>query len=265
MGFGERLKLIRKERGLTQREVGEEIFVSRSAVAKWENGLGLPSRASYESLIAFLRVSAEELPLDEEKEKIIVSRNLKRAIIRNSVSWVLILILAVSPLVLTYGVLHGYGFTSKMAAGKIWEDNEVIHSRSYDFYLSTMDCVKEDTGELITKEIVGICVIEKHFFGFVKSDLADTKREVIYKDSEESYGYIRTFISKDENGDKKYYNFLFQNKIFNAELGEGFLITLFDEIELCGNMIPVIHNSHFVTSEPPSEFAINGKALYIKN
>lgn len=41
--FKDKLKEKRSERGLSQQKLAEKIFVSRSAVAKWENGLGYPS------------------------------------------------------------------------------------------------------------------------------------------------------------------------------------------------------------------------------
>lgn len=40
MEFGEKLQLLRKERGLTQAELAEQLFVSRAAVSKWESGRG---------------------------------------------------------------------------------------------------------------------------------------------------------------------------------------------------------------------------------
>ena len=38
MEFGEKMQLLRKERGLTQAELAEQLFVSRAAVFKWESG-----------------------------------------------------------------------------------------------------------------------------------------------------------------------------------------------------------------------------------
>lgn len=37
--FGERLYRLRKEKGLTQVELGEKLGVSSKAVSKWENGV----------------------------------------------------------------------------------------------------------------------------------------------------------------------------------------------------------------------------------
>lgn len=55
MEFKDKLRTLRTERGLSQQELADAIYVSRSAVAKWENGLGLPGRASMEALTASYR------------------------------------------------------------------------------------------------------------------------------------------------------------------------------------------------------------------
>ena len=38
MSFGENLRIIRRERGLTQEQLAEMLEVSRQAVSKWETG-----------------------------------------------------------------------------------------------------------------------------------------------------------------------------------------------------------------------------------
>lgn len=40
MEFSERLKELRSEKGISQAKLAADIHISRSAVAKWENGLG---------------------------------------------------------------------------------------------------------------------------------------------------------------------------------------------------------------------------------
>lgn len=39
MDFGEKLRLVRKERGITQEELAEQLQVSRQAISKWEAGV----------------------------------------------------------------------------------------------------------------------------------------------------------------------------------------------------------------------------------
>ena len=64
--FKEKLKELREQKGLSQYELADCIFVSRSTIAKWENGLGMPGKASMDSLCEFFNITKEELLKDEE-------------------------------------------------------------------------------------------------------------------------------------------------------------------------------------------------------
>ena len=63
MELKDKLKKLRLERGLTQAQLAENLFVSRSTVAKWENGLGLPNAESMQLLAAQFGVTADEMPV----------------------------------------------------------------------------------------------------------------------------------------------------------------------------------------------------------
>ena len=60
MNFSDKLKELRQSKGISQAKLAEEIFASKSAVAKWENGLGIPSDESLELLAKYFNVSEEE-------------------------------------------------------------------------------------------------------------------------------------------------------------------------------------------------------------
>ena len=77
MQFHERLKNYRKENGLTQEELAEKIHVSRSAVAKWENGLGLPSSELLDEMAKFFGITSNELLADRDTETIKLSQQKK--------------------------------------------------------------------------------------------------------------------------------------------------------------------------------------------
>ena len=53
MEFNEKLQELRKSRSLTQEELAEALFVSRTAVSKWESGRGYPSIDSLKEISRF--------------------------------------------------------------------------------------------------------------------------------------------------------------------------------------------------------------------
>ena len=74
--FKDKLKQLREKEGLTQQQLANKIFVSRSAVAKWENGLGIPSEESLNLLCDHFAVTKEQLL--EEKDVIVVCKNIEQ-------------------------------------------------------------------------------------------------------------------------------------------------------------------------------------------
>nr|WP_325195995.1 helix-turn-helix transcriptional regulator [uncultured Oscillibacter sp.] len=61
MEFQEKLQELRKSRGLTQEELAEALFVSRTAISKWESGRGYPSIDSLKEISRYFSVSIDEL------------------------------------------------------------------------------------------------------------------------------------------------------------------------------------------------------------
>jgi len=59
--FSEKLQELRKSRGLTQEELAEDLFVSRTAVSKWESGRGYPSIDSLKEISKYFSVSIDDL------------------------------------------------------------------------------------------------------------------------------------------------------------------------------------------------------------
>lgn len=78
MSFGDNLKLIRKERGITQEQLAEMLDVSRQAVSKWEAGNGYPETDKLVTISKKLNVSLDYLMdneptgVSEVKEKTVV-------------------------------------------------------------------------------------------------------------------------------------------------------------------------------------------------
>ena len=61
MEFNEKLQELRRSKGLTQEELAEKLYVSRTAVSKWESGRGYPNIESLKELSRFFSVSIDEL------------------------------------------------------------------------------------------------------------------------------------------------------------------------------------------------------------
>ena len=59
--FGRYIKEKRKAAGLSQKELATQLFVSESAVSKWERGLSYPDMTLVTSLCEILHVSEHEL------------------------------------------------------------------------------------------------------------------------------------------------------------------------------------------------------------
>lgn len=66
MTLGEKIKDARKQCGLSQEQLAEKMQVSRSAVAKWETGKGLPDVENLKALSQLLGVSVDFLLDDGE-------------------------------------------------------------------------------------------------------------------------------------------------------------------------------------------------------
>ena len=75
MEFGTKLKELRATKGVSQAKLAADIHISRSAVAKWENGLGLPNDESLRMLSEYFGIPVSDLIPDKTNAETIVSKN----------------------------------------------------------------------------------------------------------------------------------------------------------------------------------------------
>ena len=66
MEFGEKLRELRKQKGLTQEELASELFVSRAAISKWESGRGYPGIDSLKAIAGFFGMTIDDLLSGDE-------------------------------------------------------------------------------------------------------------------------------------------------------------------------------------------------------
>lgn len=69
MNFGERLKQIRNNQGLSQEQLAEKIGVSRQAITKWETNRGLPDVENMIILAEIFKMTLDELVLQRTDEQ----------------------------------------------------------------------------------------------------------------------------------------------------------------------------------------------------
>ena len=66
MEFNEKLQELRKQKGLTQEELAQSLYVSRTAISKWESGRGYPNIDSLKRISKLFSVTIDELLSGDE-------------------------------------------------------------------------------------------------------------------------------------------------------------------------------------------------------
>ena len=104
MEFNEKLQELRKSRSLTQEELAEALFVSRTAISRWESGRGYPSIDSLKEISRYFSVTIDDLICSDEM--ISVAENEKRELADQYVSLIcnaLDILLAILPFIPAFG------------------------------------------------------------------------------------------------------------------------------------------------------------------
>ena len=66
MEFNEKLLELRNQKGLTQEELAASVYVSRTAISKWESGRGYPNIDSLKAIAKFFGVTMDDLLSGDE-------------------------------------------------------------------------------------------------------------------------------------------------------------------------------------------------------
>lgn len=66
MEFNVKLQQLRKQRGLTQEQLAEALYVTRTAVSKWESGRGYPNIDSLKAIAGFFSLTVDDLLSTDE-------------------------------------------------------------------------------------------------------------------------------------------------------------------------------------------------------
>ena len=238
----DKLKALRQEKGLTQAQLAEILFVSRSTVAKWENGLGLPNADSMQALEALYGICREDVATSEPEE-VIVEKNRQLRLIGQIIGWMMLLALTAISFLLPFAIHDGhYGFTARMAAG-VFADNSYMDTGDYRIYYTTFEGDWEDGQHW---EILSTWrPVKKHFWGWTVSERNYDSRVV----TKNNYVVARLTSVKGKNG---YYH------ILNAHITSPLqteLVTL-QSVRINGTDYPVEQGFFFITPEPVEYFRV---------
>ena len=253
MEFKENLKQLRMQKGLTQAQLAEKLFVSRSTVAKWENGLGLPNPDSMATLEKLFDISASELAT-KEPEKAIVNKNRKLRLIGLVAEWSTILALLIVTIYLPFAIHNGkYGFTPDMVAGS-YADEAYIDTGDYRIYYFIFEGDWSDGR--YWSDLQGFKPVKKHFWGSTVSQ-DDYTYKVFTKDN---YVVGRVYTIKGDNG---YYNLINKAGIYTVNDNEtGMIWEIPDElitattVTISGVEYELQEGFFFITNEPVEYFKI---------
>ena len=256
MEFKENLKRLRMQKGLTQAQLAERLFVSRSTVAKWENGLGLPNPESMAALEQLFEIPASELAT-KEPEAVIVKKNRSLRTVGQIVGGSAFCVLLMAMLCLPFAIHRGvYGFTPDMAAGS-YADRAYIDTGDYRIYYFSFEGDWEDGRRW--SDLQGFKPVKKHFWGCTVSE-DDYTYKVFTKDNS-VVGRLYTI-----KGEKGYYNLL--NKAGHYAVEEQGAPTVWDipgelitatAITIDGVEYALEEGFFFITSEPVRYFKIDGE------
>ena len=66
MNFSKKLQDLRKQKGLTQEALANRLYVSRTAVSKWESGRGYPNLETLKDIAKVFLVTIDDLLSGDE-------------------------------------------------------------------------------------------------------------------------------------------------------------------------------------------------------
>ena len=259
MEFKDKLKKLRTDKGMTQAQLAEAIFVSRSTVAKWENGLGLPSPDSMAQLEACFGVTQEEMNTTQP-EVVIVEKNRKLHLIAQIALWTALLLLTTTMCILPFAIHRGnYGITAEMAAGS-YADDDYIDTGDYRIYYFQFEGDTEDGR--YWSSLQGWRPVQKHIWGCTVSEENYSYRII----TKNNYVVGKLYSIKGKHG---YYNILAKAHIYKAPEESGDAMTWEIPMELItataitigGIQYELQQGFFFLTQEPVEYFRI-GEAWY---
>lgn len=242
MEFKDKLRKLRRDKCMTQQQLADAIFVSRSTVAKWENGLGLPNAESMQMLQEQFGVSKSDLETTQPEE-VIVQKNRTLRLVFQLTGWAALIGLLIVLYTLPFAIHNGnYGITPDMLEGGL-ADREYIDTGDYRIYYTCFEGFLED-GRHWTS-LSNFNPVQIHFWGCTVSEQDYESDIILYN----NYMSGRLYSIKGKNG---YYNLIKNSDISPAE---EILVTA-QSVNISGIEYELQAGFFFITQEPVEYFMI---------
>ncbi len=122
--LAQKLKEYRKRNDLTQQDLAEKLFVSRSAVAKWEQAKGMPGKDVLAEICLLLNCTKDELLSEDEAVTIIehVEKSSKKKVV---VSYIVTCVVIIALIVLSAFSVNVYK-NGKLICESVSPDKEIV-------------------------------------------------------------------------------------------------------------------------------------------
>lgn len=156
MTFGEKIKKLRTDNNLTQEQLADMLFVTRTAVSKWETDKGLPGIDTLKLISTTFNLSLDELVSDEvvESKKVL---DKKRAKIMYIIAMVF----------LAFAVI--FNFTAYLTGNRLYIIGSMIATVGYIVFgiLSRPKYKREEAKKLIIPYVISRAVILLFVIGLI--------------------------------------------------------------------------------------------------
>lgn len=96
VNFGEKIKQLREEKGMTQQSLADKLYVTRQAVSRWEHGVRYPDLLTAKKIAQVLDVSLDELVSGEELQENLGNKSIPEKPVEHGIQIVLYAIVTVS-------------------------------------------------------------------------------------------------------------------------------------------------------------------------
>lgn len=156
MTFGEKIKKLRNDNNLTQEQFAEMLFVTRTAVSKWETNKGLPGIDTLKLISSTFNLSLDELISDDVVEcKKLIDK--KRARIMYIIAMIF-LVLAVT-----------FNFVTYLTNNRLFTIGSMITTIGYIVFgiLSRPKYKREEAKRLIIPYIISRVVVLLFMIGII--------------------------------------------------------------------------------------------------